>query len=61
MRIMTIVFRKMQAITIFEARQYCSQQGWNLTIDDGILENNIERSQVKENKYNGLYARNVFL
>ena len=30
----------------------------NLPIDDDILENNIEKSQVKENKY---IVRNVFL
>ena len=30
----------------------------NLPIDDDIFENNIEKSQVKENKYN---VRNVFL
>ena len=47
---------------LFEARQYCSQRGWNCNqpIDDNILKNNIEKNQVKEAKYNEL-KKGIFM
>ena len=60
--IMAIVFRKIQAITLFEARQYCNQQGWisNQPIHDSILENNIEKSKDKKTKYNE-WKKRIFM